>query len=123
MIDYGYLQSNNLNTLQSVIKHKKNELLKNLGKADITAHVNFSLMSEFFLRNKLKIKKIITQEQFLKKMGILERAKIISKKMSFKEQSDLYFRLKRLLSPDSMGELFKVILAYNFNRDTFKGFQ
>ena len=48
MIDYGYLQSSNVNTLQSVIKHKKNKLLKNLGKADITAHVNFSLLSEFF---------------------------------------------------------------------------
>ena len=42
LIDYGYLESNNKNTLQSVIKHKKNKLLENLGKADITSHVNFS---------------------------------------------------------------------------------
>ena len=48
MIDYGYLKSNNQNTLQSVMKHKKNNLLDNLGKADITAHVNFDLLNEFF---------------------------------------------------------------------------
>ena len=54
MIDYGYLKSNNQNTLQSVMKHKKNNLLDNLGKADITAHVNFDLLNEFFLKNGLK---------------------------------------------------------------------
>ena len=47
MVDYGYLKPNNKNTIQSVIKNKK-KLLNNLGKADITAHVNFSLLNEFF---------------------------------------------------------------------------
>ena len=37
-------------------------------------------------------------------MGIIERAKILAKKMKFSEQSDLYLRIKRLLSPKSMGE-------------------
>ena len=40
-------------------------------------------------------------------MGILERAKLIAKKMKFSQQSDLYFRIKRLLSPDSMGVFLK----------------
>ena len=116
MIDYGYLKSQNKDTLQSVMKHKKNNLLENLGKADVTSHVNFELLTEFFFKNNIKVKKIITQKQFLEKMGILERAKIISKKMKFREQSDLYLRLKRLLSPGSMGSLFKVILSYNFDK-------
>tara|TARA_Y100000768_G_scaffold281105_1_gene216050 strand:- start:3317 stop:4381 length:1065 start_codon:yes stop_codon:yes gene_type:complete len=123
MIDYGYLKPNNQNTLQSVIKHKKNDLLNNLGKADITAHVNFKLLEEFFQKKGLKIKNIITQKQFLEKMGILERAKFLSKKMKFSNQADLYFRVKRLLSPSSMGELFKVILAYKLNKDNFIGFK
>ena len=38
----------------------------------------------------------------------------IAKKMKFSEQSDLYLRIKRLLSPKYMGNLFKVILAYKF---------
>ena len=46
-------------------------------------------------------------------MGIIERANIISKKMSFKEKADLYYRLERLLSEKKMGKLFKFIFASN----------
>ena len=70
----------------------------------------------------MKIKNVITQRQFLKSMGILERAEIVAKKMKFREQSDLYLRIKRLLSPNSMGDLFKAILAYKSNKSKFLGF-
>ena len=124
LVDYGYENSRNQNTLQSVIKHKRNNLFDNLGKADITSQVNFSLLSEFFKKNNLKVKKTITQREFLKSMGIMERASIIAKKMKFSEQSNLYFRLRRLLNPKSMGTLFKVILAYkNDNSDKYYGFK
>ena len=43
--------------------------------------------------------------------------------MKFSEQADLYLRIKRLLSPKYMGELFKVILAYNFKNNNFAGFK
>ena len=122
MVDYGYLKSNNQNTLQSVMKHKKNYLINNLGKADITSHVNFELLNEFFIKNNLKVKKIISQQKFLKKMGIIERAEIISKNMNFKDRSNMYLRLKRLLSSGLMGELFKVSLAYNSKTSNFFGF-
>ena len=123
MIDYGYLKPNNQNTLQSVIKHSKNNIFKNLGKADITCHVNFSLLSEYFVKNNLKVKKTITQNEFLNNMGILQRAEIISKNMKFSEKSDLYLRLKRLLSPQYMGDLFKVILAYKSQISFYNGFK
>ena len=123
MIDYGYYKPNNQNTLQSVMKHKKNDLLNNLGKADVTAHVNFSLLNEFFTRNGLKTKKTITQKNFLETMGILERANVLSKRMKFTQQSDLYLRIQRLLSPKYMGELFKVILAYRSDNNNFAGFK
>ena len=122
IIDYGYLKPNNQNTLQSVISHKKNHVLNNLGKADITSHVNFKLLNEFFLQNNLKVKKIVSQQKFLKDMGIVERAEIISKKMKFSEQSNMYLRLRRLLDPNLMGELFKVALAYKSKSNKFFGF-
>ena len=122
MIDYGYLKPNNQNTLQSVIKNKKNKLLQNLGKADITSHVNFSLLKEFFIRNKCKVKKVISQREFLIKMGINSRAEIIAKKMKFRDQANLYLRIKRLLSPKLMGELFKVILVYKCKNKNYFGF-
>ena len=123
MIDYGYLQPHNQNTLQSVMKHKRNSLLHNLGKADITAHVNFALLREFFKKDGLKVKNVITQKQFLEKMGILERAQMMSNKMKFREQSNLYLRLKRLLGSNYMGDLFKVIMAYKFKNNNFAGFK
>ncbi len=123
MIDYGYSKPKNQNTLQSVMKHKKNKLLNNLGKADITAHVNFSLLEEFFSKKGLKIKSVISQKDFLEAMGIFERANIIAKKMKFTEQSDLYLRIQRLLSPRYMGNLFKVFLAYKFVNNNFAGFK
>ncbi len=122
MIDYGYIKSSNINTLQSVIKHKRNSLLNNLGKADITAHVNFELLNEFFKKNNLKVKKIITQQDFLKNMGIIERAENISKNMKFTEKTNLFLRLKRLMSDKLMGNLFKVILAYKSKNNNYFGF-
>ena len=56
------------------------------------------------------------EKEFLENMGIIHRAQIIAKKMKFSDQSNLYLRLKRLLSSKSMGNLFKVILAHN-NKD------
>ena len=123
LIDYGYLKPINKDTLQSVMGHKKNSLLKNLGNADITSLVNFSLLNEYFIKKKLKIKRVVAQKFFLEKMGIIERADILSKKMNFKEQSNLYLRLKRLLSAKLMGNLFKVMFAYKFKKNNFIGFK
>ena len=56
-------------------------------------------------------------------MGIIERANNLSQKMSFKEQSNLYLRLKRLLDKKLMGNLFKVIFTYKSKKDNFLGFE
>ena len=56
-------------------------------------------------------------------MGIIERANNLSEPMTFKEQSNLYLRLKRLLDPNMMGNLFKVIFAYKHKNNNFIGFQ
>ena len=122
LIDYGYLKPNNQDTLQSVFKNRKNNLFNNLGRADISAHVNFSLLKEFFLKKNLEVERIVTQKEFLSRMGIHERSELIAKKMSFIEKTNLYLRVKRLLSPKLMGELFKVILAFKFKEKKFFGF-
>jgi NADH dehydrogenase [ubiquinone] 1 alpha subcomplex assembly factor 7 len=109
--DYGYTKKNYGNTLQSVKRHKYSNPLLNIGTSDITSHVNFTLFKEILINNKLNLGKIVTQSEFLQKMGILERSNIISKKMSFKEKTNLFYRMNRLLSPNYMGVLFKVLFA------------
>ena len=105
------------------MKHKQNKILDNLGKADITSLVNFNLLNEYFIKNNLKVKKIVSQKFFLERMGIIERANNLSQKMSFNEQSNLYLRLKRLLDKKLMGNLFKVIFTYKSKKDNFLGFK
>ena len=50
-------------------------------------------------------------------------ANILAKKMKFTQQTDLYLRIQRLISPKFMGKMFKVILAYKFNKNNFAGFK
>ena len=122
LIDYGFLKQKSINTLQSVKNHKKNILFNNIGNADITSLVNFNLLKNYFKKKKLKTNHIVTQEFFLKKMGIINRAEILSKRMNFQEKSQTFYRLQRLLNPKQMGELFKVIFAFKLKYKFTTGF-
>ena len=95
----------------SIAKHKHKEIFFEPGNADISSHINFALFSDILKKNNLDVNKVITQTEFLQKMGIIERANILSKKMPFKSKANMYYRLKKLLSANEMGNLFKVLLA------------
>ena len=68
------------------------------------------------------MEKITDQNEFLKKTGILERANILSEKMTFKEKANMFYRLKRLLDFKEMGSLFKVLFAQRKGRKFSLGF-
>ena len=113
---------NNLEYLKICINSiKKNSNFKH----QIIVHVNegSDKTVEYLKKNNLKVKKVSSQKFFLERMGIIERANIISKKMTFRAQTNLYLRLKRLLDNKSMGSLFKVIFAYKNNNNNFQGFK
>ena len=80
-------------TIQSVYKHKKNEVFNNVGKSDITHHISFNLVSKIAKKFQLKCSDIITQSDFLVNLGILERAEIISRSLPFTKKANIYFRL------------------------------
>ena len=123
LIDYGYTKAQGNDTLQSIKSHKRNIFYKNIGKADISYLVNFQLLNKFLLDKKLFLNNIVSQNFFLRKLGIIERAVILSKNQSFKEKSDMYYRLERLLSEKKMGGLFKVIFAANNKTNFNLGFK
>ena len=122
LIDYGFLKEKGSNTIQSVKNHKKNILFNNVGDADITSLVNFNLLKTYFKKKNVEINNIVTQGFFLKRMGIINRAEILGKKMNFQEKSEIYYRLQRLLSPKKMGELFKIIFAFKLKKKFSTGF-
>jgi hypothetical protein len=122
IIDYGYWNNNMKNTLKSISNHKFNEVLDNFGRSDITYNLSFKLVEKILKKFNLKIGGMTNQKNFLTNLGILKRAEIISKNLSFSKKADIYLRVKRLIDKNSMGELFKVMLATKKNVHFQTGF-
>ena len=119
IIDYGYSNIKMKNTLQSISRHTYSNILKNIGDSDITHNISFSLFKKI-IKNLNGLKdNLTTQKEFLIKMGIYERAEIISRNQSFLKKADIYYRLKRLVDDKQMGKLFKVMLIKN-KKNKFK---
>ena len=108
--DYGYKKLQMSDSLQSIKKHKFSDLLLNVGESDITHHINFGLFSKIIKELELQFEGITEQGIFLKKMGIIQRANILTKNINFKNKANVYYRLKRLIDPSQMGRLFKVFV-------------
>ena len=123
IIDYGNFDKTMKNTLQSISKHKYNNVLNNFGQSDITYSINFKLIEKIVKKLSLKVSGITNQKNFLINLGILKRAEIISKNLSFSKKADIYFRVKRLVNKNLMGELFKVMLITKQNTNFQTGFK
>ena len=119
IIDYGYLEDSMKDTLKTIRKHEITDLFDQFGNSDITYNLNFKLLKKVTNNLKLKCQGITTQRNFLMKLGIQQRAEIISRKLPFSKKADIYYRLKRLIDKNQMGDLFKVMLVtdkrINFN--------
>ena len=111
------------NTLQAVFKHKFVKVLSNVGNVDITHNINFNLFEKIIEQMGGLENNLTTQKKFLLRMGIKQRAEIISKNQNFSKKADIYYRLKRLLDEKQMGTLFKVMLIKNKKNKFNLGFQ
>jgi NADH dehydrogenase [ubiquinone] 1 alpha subcomplex assembly factor 7 len=119
IIDYGYTEKEMKNTLQAVSKHKFTNVLRSFGSSDITYNLSFQMVSKMIKKLGSFFQTTTTQRKFLTKLGILNRAEILSQKMPFSKKADLYFRIKRLIDKDKMGNLFKVLFVTN-KKNKFK---
>ena len=113
IIDYAYLEKEMKNTLQAVFKHKYCNVLKGFRNSDITYNLSFNLINKIIKKLGPCSSLFTTQKKFLTKLGILDRAEILSKNMPFSEKADIYFRIKRLIDEGQMGHLFKVMFITN----------
>ena len=76
---------------------------------------NFFLIKKIINKFNLKLNGLSSQREFLINLGILDRAEIISKKVLFSQKANIYYRLKRLIDKNQMGELFKVMFVSSKN--------
>ena len=115
IVDYGYLKKKMRDSLQSIYKHKFNNILDNFSKSDITYNLNFFLLKKIIKKLNLKVAGLTSQRNFLTRLGILDRAEILAKNLQFSKKADIYYRIKRLIDRNFMGELFKVMFVTGKN--------
>ncbi len=121
-IDYAYLSNKMFDTIQAVKNHRKIDVLKEVGNADITHIINIPFLQQISKKFDLHLD-YNTQRNFLLNLGILERAEIIGKNKTFLEKANIYYRVNRLIDKKQMGDLFKVIYFHKKNNKFKLGFK
>lgn len=124
VIDYGYLRTGYGETLQAVRNHTFTGLLKEPGEADITAHVDFSAMTEAARRAGATVQGPASQSDYLLRLGIRERAAALSRHATPEQADAVAAALERLTDTGraGMGQLFKVIAATHASLPLLPGF-
>ena len=122
IIDYAYLNKKMKNTLQAVSGHKYSDVLKDFRNSDITYNLSFNLINTIIKKLGPCSSISTNQKNFLTKLGILNRAEILSKNMPFSKKADIYYRIKRLIDKSQMGDLFKVLFVSNLKNKFKLGF-
>ena len=83
------------------------------GEADLTAHVNFSALIDAGRSAGLAFTGFTTQEQFLTALGETNQfADLYDPGQTEAEKLQARLKLKRLISPEDMGGVFKVLIQH-----------
>lgn len=109
VIDYGYSEGSQKDTLQAMKNHAYHDALKDVGDADITAHVDFLGLSQTAQMEGVNVHEVMPQGAFLMQLGAGIRTTNLCETASPEQQKALITGLKRLADPAEMGELFKVL--------------
>jgi len=108
-IDYGSLTGGFGDTLQALAQHHYQDPLSSPGNHDLTSHVDFAV-----LQTKAEAMgchtSTMTQADFLTALGIEQRAKQLCLGQDLNTQKRIGLDLERLVSPQQMGDLFKVLI-------------
>ena len=118
IIDYGYTRSEQLagrhrGTLMAYRQHSASaNPYEAPGEQDLTAHVNFSALAGAADQVGLRQEKLLTQSQLL--LGIGEQTQFADAFEECRlpqERAKVALQLKHLITPEGMGETFRVLTA------------
>jgi NADH dehydrogenase [ubiquinone] 1 alpha subcomplex assembly factor 7 len=123
VIDYGHTESGLGETLQAVGQHAFADPLTNSGNLDLTAHVDFQAFIRAVEAMGVASFGPIDQSQFLRRLGIEQRAASLKAKAAHAE--DIDHALARLIGHErtAMGELFKVVAFAHPSIGALPGFE
>ena len=129
LCDYGYHRAlyyskeRYMGNLTCYHQHHVNfEPFINIGEQDITAHVDFTTVTEVAVEVGFHLDGYMTQANFLKRAGISEVFSDISQRLSTKQRLKYSNDIKELLINNKLAEVFKVIafsLDFDFVLDAF----
>lgn len=109
IFDYGYTSGTRGDTLQALKNHRYHDPLQEPGEADITAHVDFRFLQTVAISAGAGAFGPLPQGVFLEALGARMRALRLCEKAGDAQKASVIAGLERLLSPDQMGDLFKVL--------------
>ena len=79
------------------------------GEADLTTQVSFGELAVRAKREGAAVHGPIAQGEFLRRLGIAQRAARLKANATAQQAADIDSALTRLTAPDQMGESFKVL--------------
>jgi NADH dehydrogenase [ubiquinone] 1 alpha subcomplex assembly factor 7 len=123
LIDYGYLGEAHHDTLQAVKAHQFHPVLKDPGEADLTAHVDFTTLAAIARESGLTVYGPVAQGRYLTQLGAKLRAEMLARKASEAQRAKIAAGLDRLISPQAMGDLFKVLVVAAAAPESMPGFE
>ena len=107
-VDYGHLEPRFGSTLQAVRGHETLDPLAVPGEADLSAHVDFAQMKQIALSRGARWTGSVTQGHWLQALGIHQRTESLSE-FAPQHAKALQSARDRLIAPEQMGNLFKVM--------------
>ncbi len=108
IIDYGHTGGFG-DTLQALRSHSFADPLRDPGRVDLTAHVDFAALAREARRHGLTASQPLPQGVFLARLGIAERWQRLRQNATPEQLELLSSGVRRLTSSGEMGELFKAL--------------
>jgi NADH dehydrogenase [ubiquinone] 1 alpha subcomplex assembly factor 7 len=109
IVDYGTARSHPGDTLQAVRGPPPGPPRQTPGQADVTAHVDFEALMRSALDAGARPHGPVTQGAWLRALGIEARAAQLKRAADPAQAADIDSALDRLIGPEGMGTLFKVL--------------
>ena len=108
-IDYGHGRSGFGDTFQAVKDHRQWPVLASPGEADVTVHVDFGALARRARSDGARVDGPVPQADFLGRLGLKQRLDAIVGGADEAVSADIRAGAERLIHPDQMGQLFKVM--------------
>lgn len=121
LIDYGHASPACGDSFQAMRGHGYVDPLAAPGLADLTAHVNFSLLAHIARAHGLRSTPITRQGHFLEALGLSLRAQQLMQ-LSPGREMEIQAERHRLAAPQEMGDLFKVLAVAHSDMPPMAGF-